>query len=559
VKRRHRDLLLVVLAAALLYLPGLGRRDLWNPDEARYAQVAREMLAAGDLLLPHLNGEVYAQKPPLLFWSIAAIATVRGRVTETVARLPSALAGIAAAILTFLLAERFFGRRAAWLATAVYATCFKTVWQARYGQIDMLLAALVAAALWCWVRGHTEDRPALYPLFFVFTGLATLAKGPVGLLPPLLAIVVHLALGRQWAELRRLRLGRGLLLWAAVVAAWLVPAGIAGGGEYFDTLVLGQNLTRYADPWHHQQPWYYYLTVLPADFFPWSVLLPTALVVGWRRLRGTATRAPDDLARSGFRFALAWVLVTVVFFSLSPGKRTVYVFTMYPGLALLAGCGLDRLAAAWERAGRGGAAAPPSRAWLLVPFALLALTLLAGLVALPTVGLARPEAPLLGRPALVGLATILAVLCAAALAACVAAARRRVVPGVAAVAAAMVVFTLTAGYLLLPAFDVFKSARSLSAELVARTPPGTPFGIYPRLDNTFLFYTGRRAVSLGDEEALRAYLRRPGRAWIFAERDDLARLPRADLPVDEVAAAPDVEEEGYVLLAEREGRPPPAP
>ncbi|HXT22381.1 MAG TPA: glycosyltransferase family 39 protein, partial [Thermoanaerobaculia bacterium] len=158
----RRDLLLLALAAALLFLPGLGRRDLWNPDEARYAEVAREMRDAGSWALPRLNGAIYTQKPPLLFWLIDGASLLTGEVDETAARLPSALAGIGAVLLVYRLGRRFHGRRAGLLGAAAFATCFKVMWQARFGQIDMLLAFLVALQLWWFVRGYTESRPRCY-------------------------------------------------------------------------------------------------------------------------------------------------------------------------------------------------------------------------------------------------------------------------------------------------------------------------------------------------------------------------------------------------------------
>ncbi|HBL27116.1 MAG TPA: hypothetical protein DD490_09805, partial [Acidobacteria bacterium] len=337
-RTHRRDLLLLAGLAVLLFFPALGGRDLWNPDEARYAQVAREMQQTGSYALPRLNGQMYTQKPPLLFWSILAFGTLRGAIDETAARLPSAFAAVAAVLLVFRIGERLFGRRAAWLAAAVFASCFKILWQGRFGQIDMLLTALVTLGVWFWVRGLTEHRPGFYPLFFVCAGFATLAKGPVGLLPPLLSILAFLAWTRNFAEMKRLRPFLGLLLWAAVVLAWLIPAGLAGGREYLDQIVYKQNVTRYADPWHHYAPWYYYLTVVPGDFFPWSFLLPAGLVIGWKRFSGKA--------REGFLFCLCWIVVTVLFFSISPAKRTVYVLTMYPGMALVVGAALDRIAAA---------------------------------------------------------------------------------------------------------------------------------------------------------------------------------------------------------------------
>ena len=193
------------------------------------------------------------------------------------------------------------------------------------------------------------------------------------MLPPLLSILAFLAdHARTATELRRLRIGLGLLLWAAVVLAWLIPAGLSGGREYLDQIVFKQNVTRYADPWHHFQPWYYYLTVIPAEFFPWSFLLPTALVVGWKRLTGRW--------RKSCLFVLCWMVVTVLFFSLSPAKRTVYILTMYPAMALLVGAALDRLAVGM--AARTGAGS----VWPLAMLAVLALLLAGGPAAWPAEG-----------------------------------------------------------------------------------------------------------------------------------------------------------------------------
>lgn len=529
----RRDLLLLAALAALLFLPGLGRRDLWNPDEARYAQVAREMRQTGSYALPHLNGQVYTQKPPLLFWSMAAVGALRGEVDETAARLPSALAAIGTVLLVFRLGERLFGRRAGWLAALTFATCFKILWQGRFGQIDMLLTALVTLGVWFWVRGSTENRPGLYPLFFLCAGLATLAKGPVGLLPPLLSILAFLAITRNGAEAKHLRIGLGLLLWAAVVLAWLIPAFLSGGREYLDQIVFKQNVTRYADPWHHHQPWYYYLTVIPADFFPWSFLLPGALVVGWKRFSGKW--------RESYLFCLCWMAVTVLFFSLSPAKRTVYILTMYPAMALMVGAALDRLAVDWPR----------DRRWLQIPLAALTVLSLLALVALPLVGARRADeiAPLGGEPFVWWVVAAFVPLLLVAAWAWRESRAGRPARAATALAAGMAILTLAAAFFLIPRFDAVKSARPLSNVLLRQMKPGEPYGIYPRLDSTFLIYTGRFAVALDSEEKLRAFAARPGKVWILAQRDDLAKLD-PPLPLREVARDPDPKT-GYLLLTQR--------
>jgi 4-amino-4-deoxy-L-arabinose transferase-like glycosyltransferase len=527
----RRDLLWATILAAALFLPGLGARDLWNPDEPRYAEVAREMRLSGNYLVPHLNGEVYSHKPPLQFWAMCGAALLRGRLDETAARLPAALAAILATLLLLDLGRRLFNRRAAWIAVAAFLTGSKVLWQGRIGQIDMLLVTLVLLAVWCWLVALRENRPGLALVGFVATGLATIAKGPVGLLPPLLGLLAFLLWTRDRTGFRRLFLGRGLLLWVATVLAWLIPAAVRGGTEYLQQIAFRQTVTRYADPWHHFQPPWYYLTVLPADFFPWILLLPAALFAAWRGLAGEERRAA--------RFALCWVAVTLLFFSVSPAKRTVYILTMYPGLALLVGAGLDQLAVRWPR----------ERNWFFWPLAACAGLFATAAALLPSQVERRAELAALGEnlvPWLVGL--VLALAAAFALAAWLGY-RGRIAAAVGALASGMGAVAVTAVLFVLPRFDAVKSARQLSATLLAEAAPNEPYGIYPRLDATFLFYSERFSTPLENEQALRAFVARDERVWLLAQRDDLAKL--ADLPpLHEVARDADIRE-GYLLLTNR--------
>jgi 4-amino-4-deoxy-L-arabinose transferase-like glycosyltransferase len=539
----------LVLLALVLFLPGIARRDLWNPDEPRYAEVAREMRERGDFLVPHLNGRLYSEKPPLHFWSIAAFSRLTGEVGPVAARLPSVAAAAVAFFALFGLARRLYDHEVAWTSVLVFATGAKILWQGRVGQIDMTLVALVTVAMACFVRGFLEGRNGWFRLFFVVTGLATLAKGPVGLLPPLLSIVAFCLLSRRRDLLARMRIGSGLLVWAAIVLAWLVPAALAAGGDYWETLVFKQNVTRYADPWHHQQPWYYYLTVVPADFFPWSFFLPGAIWIG--RRRSTVEE------RRGHLLALCWMVVTLVFFSFSPAKRTVYILTMYPAMALLVGASMAEIRKSWPRL----------RAWLVAPAALLALLATAA----PVAGflavryyperLAKPLAEIapLGPgllPILLVLGLALSAASLAALLAALAGTSRRTVHGL---ALGMGAFAVGASLFVLPRFDAVKSARELAAELVTRAGPQEPYAIWPRLDATFLFHTHRTAVELASEDDLYAFAARPGTVWLLIQRDDLEKLPRP-LPLIAVAQDRDARE-GYLLMTRggaEAGAPSPA-
>jgi 4-amino-4-deoxy-L-arabinose transferase-like glycosyltransferase len=343
-----------------------------------------------------------------------------------------------------------------------------------------------------------------------------------------------------------MRIGLGLLLWAAVVAAWLVPAALHAGPAYLETMVLKQNVTRYADPWHHFQPPWYYLWVLPADYFPWSALLPTALVVGWRRLR----TSEEGRARQGYLFALCWMLVTLAFFSLSPAKRTVYILTMYPAMALLVGAALDRMAADWRGLGKG------ARRALVWPLGLVAAFGLLVAAALPVAApLHAADLMPLGPGLVAEVVAGFALLAAGALAAWWLARRGRVTAAAGALAGGTAALALLLFLLAVPRLDSVKSARPLSELLVERMGSGEPYAVFPRLDAAFLYYTGRYSVPVQGEAELREFVRRPGRKWLLIERDDLARVQESGgvLPLVEVARDRDPRE-GYLLMTD-----PPAP
>jgi 4-amino-4-deoxy-L-arabinose transferase-like glycosyltransferase len=534
---RVRDLALALGLGCALFLPGLGDHDLWNPDEPRYVEVAREMREAPTiehLLVPRLNGEIYAQKPPLLFWLIALGAAIAGRLDETIGRLPLALSAVLALPLVLAIARTWLTRRAAWLSALVFGTCVNLMLQARAAQIDMLLVFLVALAMRLWLSGLESGKRAHVLLGYAAAGLATLAKGPAGLLPPLLSLVTFLLVSGQRQRLRELRLGSGLALWAAIVCAWLVPAVLVGGPAYGRTIVFQQNLGRYAEPQGHLQPWYYYLVVLPVTFFPWSVLLPSAVLLGCKRFR--------ERERLALSFALSWVIVTVLFFSLSPGKRTVYVLTMYPGLALLVGAAIDHL----------GRDRGSSRRWLGIPLAVLALPLVAAVplaLALPRFANRAPEIAVVSDSLPMRAALTAAALALGATVGLALALARRPIAAFGALAAGSGVAGLLVALVVLPPFDPIKSARGLATIYRERAGPEEPYGMFPRLDPPFVYYTQRFATILRTPADLRAFAARAEPVWIFAEERYLRGV---ELPVGLIEVARDADpRSGFVLLTTR--------
>jgi 4-amino-4-deoxy-L-arabinose transferase-like glycosyltransferase len=312
-----------------LFFISLGDRHIWIPLEARYALVAREMWEGSSWILPHLGGQIYADKPPLLFWLIALLSSLGDGVTEWTARLPSAGAAVGVCLLTWRLGERLFSAQAGVFAALILATSVGFFWSGRQALPDMLLTLGTTGACWAWWEWVAVKRPWAAPLAGVCMGIATLAKGPVGLLLPTLTALVYLAVQRDWGTVR----GRDLLAcvgaYLGVTLAWYLPALGEGGLAYLHATLLHHTLERYAQAWEHQAPWYFYLGTFPAEFLPWTLFLPQALIAGGQRRSEEHTR--------GWWFALCWLAVILVFFSLSSGKRDIYMLPAFPAAALLSG------------------------------------------------------------------------------------------------------------------------------------------------------------------------------------------------------------------------------
>ncbi len=304
-------------------------RDLWEPDEPRFALVAREMVQTGDFVMPHRNNKPYPDKPPLFFWAIALSSLATGGVNSMSALLPSALAGAFLLLLTFFLARRLTGDDdTALLSALILATSFKIFWQASHAQIDMLLAFLTTVAMFGFTRLETGGEKRNVVLAWVAMALATLAKGPVGFILPLGAMVVY----RWWSGKRRYRElfnSGGIAAFLMIVGCWLTLLIIQGlqTGEsaYLQNILFKQTVVRFAKSWHHYQPVYYFFKVILYDFFPWSPFLVSLAILKFKKM--------DFSDREKFLFS--WLLFVLLFFSIPMGKRGLYILPLYPAAAIL--------------------------------------------------------------------------------------------------------------------------------------------------------------------------------------------------------------------------------
>ena len=334
-----RDRWLLLGLTLLLIGSGIGWREPSGVDEERFTGIALEMLQSGEWLIPHRAGEVYSDKPPLFFWLVALGTWLTGSAALAL-RLPALAAALVSVALVHDLAARLWHRRVGLAAGLLLLATWQWVTVLRDGQIDGLLVLWTTLGLYGLIR-HLVLGPhrGWYAVAWAAMGLGIVTKG-VGFLPLLLFIPYAVGLRRRARGLvrppagtRRWWLGPACLVAATLV--WLGPLGVRIAGssdpalaDYLRDLFLRQTGERLVAAWQHREPfWYFAVEVIPLYWLPVVALLPW-LVPRWRRA----------LARGDGRLLLllGWVVLVVVFFSLSTGKRKVYIVPALPALALAA-------------------------------------------------------------------------------------------------------------------------------------------------------------------------------------------------------------------------------
>jgi hypothetical protein len=331
---RGQLLWLLLAFAAVIMFSGMGLRSPWPADEPRFAEVAREMVESGQWLLPMRGGELYPDKPPVFMWAIAFFYWLTGNL-KIAFLLPNALCSLLTLGLVFDLGTRLWNQRTGTIAALLLMLAPQFLIQAQRAQIDAMVACWIMVACYGLIR-HFFVEPSWrwYFVAWAFMGLGIITKG-VGFLPALLFIPI---LALKYRDASRFhgtltwRCALGPLIMLAVVAAWLVPMVLAvnhlGTEEalaYRNNILFKQTGERYADSSGHIQPWYYYLiSVIPSLWLP----LPLLLLALLQPVLNVLKRRPEVAV------LLAWVVLVIAFFSLSPGKRGVYVLPALPALTL---------------------------------------------------------------------------------------------------------------------------------------------------------------------------------------------------------------------------------
>jgi 4-amino-4-deoxy-L-arabinose transferase-like glycosyltransferase len=363
---------LVWIVALGFVLAGLGSVGILDNNEGLYAGIPREMLASGDWkhwVIPHLNGVPYMEKPPLLYWLTAICFFLFGE-SEWSARAVPALSALACVAMLLWFGRAVYRPQAGRLAAIMFITGIGVAAMSRVLMFDMLLTALLTAALMCGYRYAAEGKRRFIRWSWGFLALALLAKGFVAVILYALVIGSFLLATRPLRELPRAVLGwldpAALAIFAAVAVPWHLAASLSEpvfAWFYFINEHVLRFLGQREPHDYYAGPWWYYLPRMVIYLFPWSFLL---LCLG-----GRAYREPDADSVRLQRFLLAAWLAPLVFFSISSAKANYYLVAVMPFAAFQLALLLD------ER----GLLRPPRRAWPGLVIALLAAAGLAAILA----------------------------------------------------------------------------------------------------------------------------------------------------------------------------------
>ncbi|MGD0541464.1 MAG: glycosyltransferase family 39 protein, partial [Tepidisphaeraceae bacterium] len=350
--RFWKVLLALLFAATVLYLLGARSVPLWDRDEPRYAQCSREMLQTGDWVVPKYLGNLRIEKPPMIYWCQMLAMAVEGDTSEA-ARFPSTVAVVLTILVLAAVVRHFIGDRRALWSVFIFCTCALTIGSAKFCITDAMMMFFVAIGQGClaflYGSAHRNKKPPVWaaPLFWISLGFAGLTKGPQALGMHSVTLIALLLLDAAAARLNSPKSSRwnwrqsirwwwrlqpliGLPLLAVMVTPWLVLVHQRAPG-FVQELFHKAHLHTVTSMEGHGEPPGYHTVLIFATFFPWSLLLPTAVTSAWRNRRSAT-----------IRFAMAATIGPWLMMELIRTKLPFYILPAFPGLAFLTADALVR-------------------------------------------------------------------------------------------------------------------------------------------------------------------------------------------------------------------------
>ena len=565
-ERQPRTFILIIVLLALsglLFFAGLGDMGLTDRDEGRNAEAGREMFVSGDLVTPTFNGELRVAKPVFVYWLMTLSYHALG-VSEFAARTPSAVFGVALILMHFLFLSRLRGPAVGFAGALMLLLNIEMLALGRMAITDSVLIFFTTLSLYGFWLGLHESGAGRHWIWGFYVGMAaaTLTKGPVGFLVPLLTAALYLTATRRWSLFWQ----RGFPLAGTVVllllaAPWYV-AMFTIHGDAYSSQARVHTVGRFLAPMEgHGAGIWFYIPVLLLGFFPWSLLLPAAFArtyTSWKnRHQATDATTSDsqeshDTARAGDElewFAALWLIGTFVFFTLSSTRLPHYIGPLFPAASLLAALYWSRALKDPETKGiRASIHAITGVGYLLA----------IGFACLPTLyakfaGKLVKEFPLavefnLGIGPYIG---AMVVLIGMALISYFGLneERRRIALGIAGGSVAAVF--LIAVFTVIPGINRFAIAppQELAYAAGLNLDPSDQFIAFGTTRPSIAFYSQRKVIFIPSNEIdrLKTALAHPGRTIIL-----LQEALRDSLPKEAATFQPVLKRHGYILLASQQ-------
>ncbi len=341
---------------------------LFDVDEAVFSEAAREMVETGDYITPTYNYEPRYDKPILIYWFMSIAYKLFGA-TEFSARFTSGLFGALLSLMTFFFVKNVKGLLPALLATMALLLNLEFFVYSHSAVTDMTLAFFITASLYAFYLGTRHGEERWFPWFWAASALAVLTKGVVGLLFPAVIAGTFMLLSKRTGLIRQLLRPSYIGLFLLISAPWFIVQFMVNGWDFFNAFIIKHHIQRYSGVISsHGGPFYYYVLVLLAGFFPWVAFLVPGIY------RGLKERASGNAGL--YLLCSVWAVFVFAFFSVSRTKLPNYIFPLFPAAGILSGLVMAEMV---EGARRSKAA-------------LLALLFLGGLIAsallvLPSLGL----------------------------------------------------------------------------------------------------------------------------------------------------------------------------
>ncbi|MDR0678627.1 MAG: glycosyltransferase family 39 protein [Holosporaceae bacterium] len=320
-----RGIFFLLLVLAIFFSYEMGNRHFAYPDEGRYIEISREMVASGDFVTPKLNGLKYFEKPPLFYWMQAGAIKIFG-INETSMRLWTVIFAVLGCLGVFLIGAKCYSGTIGLMSSAILATNILYYAHSRLIILDLVTSVLMSGTLWCFFYIFVKEnrRKSVFVAMYVFSALACLAKGLIGVVLPAFIICLWMVFTKNWSKIKKILYIPGILIFLIIFLPWHVLAAMRNDGFLYFYFIV-EHFLRYTTTIHHRyQPFWFFVPILLVGFMPWTGFSLVAIKNSFKKIKDSENV-----------FLMCWIFGILGFFSFSNSKLIPYILPILPPIALI--------------------------------------------------------------------------------------------------------------------------------------------------------------------------------------------------------------------------------